>query len=158
MRKTSATIQLPPVLQSAFENPVVDGGITIQSLAARHARLFVHCNIWQRPTAWYQQLREKRWLEYYAFTMYCRIGRHYGLQWLLPEEEITLDQFSSSWLDLAPLTWNGRQESERDMLARICYTLSFFHELHFGHYPTNYVLAHVSRWNQRILDDSSSRG
>lgn len=139
----------PLDIKRLLEDPATDRGNGIQEVARHHAQLLLCANIWQRPSSWLTPLWDREVLYQYAFRMYCRLIRRYQLQAPLPDETQPIDP---AWWKGDPVrTHDGTQETEPQLLARMLYIASFGHELFFGGYLSNYVLAHVSQWNNRLI-------
>lgn len=130
-----------------LRDPLADRGDGIQALAKRHARLFLRTNIWQRPPAWVTPLRDRKMLDWYAFSLYCRLIRRYKLLSALPDDSQPLDPI---WLEGKPIVNESIQETDSEALARILYIAAFTDTLSFSHYLSNYIVEHIDRWNNRI--------
>jgi len=130
-----------------LNDPLADGGNGIQELAKRHARLFLRANIWQRSPAWVTPLRDRKMLDWYAFSLYCRLVRRYELLSALPDDSQPLDPI---WLEGKPIVNESIQETDGEALARILYIAAWTSTLSFGYYLSNYVTEHIDRWNNRI--------
>jgi len=129
-----------------LEDPLVDRGNSLQALAKRHARLYIHMNIWQRPPEWIGVLLEDGTLgQGYAFALYCRLVLRYGITCPLPEDGQVIDPM---WWEISPIAAAGVKETEHQALARMLYIATFTQEL--GCYAWSYIAEHAGRWNSRI--------
>jgi hypothetical protein len=141
-------------VKEALEHPTSDGGVAIQTVAARHARLLLLTNIWRRPSWWLQSLRKRTIIEWYAVQMYARLIRRCGLSSPQPGDA-SASLCEPIRLDERAIPVNTSQETEDQPLARILYLASFLHELYVAGYLSEYVLAHAERWNRRIVAEHS---
>lgn len=106
----------------------------IQALAARHARLFLHTNIWQRPSSWLQSIRECPY--WYALCLYGRFVRRYQLQSPLASETDPM------WEACDPV------KTAEEWRACKLYMASFEQELE--NYLLKYLFAHATQWKSHL--------
>jgi len=128
-----------------LEDPLVDKGDGLQALATRHARLYLHVNIWHRPPEWVRFLEDMALRQRYAFALYCRLVQRYGVTSPLPADGQVIDPM---WWETSPITSTHLQETESQALARILYIVAFSQELR--RYTWKYIGIQSGKWNNRI--------
>lgn len=141
---SAPTVTFVDALPPAFflTDPFADRGNGIRALGKRHARLFLHINIWQRSQDWFHLLEDRQLLKWYALHLFIRTIRRYHVSAPLPEEGNLIDP---CWLKDKPM--DG--ETENQMLARYLYIVAFSDELSFGGYIAQFLNDHTVRWNRR---------
>ena len=129
-----------------LEDPLIDKGNSIQAFAKRHARLYIHMNVWHEPPEWIGAMLEERTLrQWYAFRLYSRLVQRYGVVCPLPDDSQVVEPM---WWERDVIATDQVQETETQGLARMLYIAAFTYEL--GMYGWSYLGKYCGRWTRRV--------